>query len=819
MKYITGLVCLLLLPLLVLSQQIERKQLSASFTDADIVLDGILDESAWAIAPEAKGFTENAPKPFDAPLQPSTVKVLYDDLGIYIGAMLYDTAPDSILKELSPRDDIRNTDFFGVVIDPYLDGINGLGFLVTAAGVQIDQKYTIDGEDATWDAVWWSRVNIHDSGWTVEMLLPYPALRFSDKAGDTWGLNFQRYIRRTRESSFWNTVDPNIQGLVNQSGRLSGLKNIKAPIRLSLFPYVSSYLDLINRPNSQTLTNSYNAGLDLKYGINDAFTLDMTLIPDFGQVIFDDQVLNLGPFEVQFNENRQFFTEGTELFTKGEVFYSRRIGDRPLHYGRVESQLQPGERILANPRESQLINATKITGRNSNKLGIAFFNAVEAETYATLETATGEQREIQTNPLTNYNMFVLDQALKNNSYVTLYNTNVLRNGGDYDANITGTQFEFRDKDNAYYVSGNLTVSQLYAGALADTDLGYRYYLELGKKRGKLQYNFSYYVETDRYNPNDFGFLLANNERVSALTIRYNEFTPFGWINSIRNNLTLYYSRLQNPDNFTTTGLSFTNFITFTNFLTISLDAGTQPWGENDFFEPRAPGRFFHRPGSYYVGGFFSPDYRKAFIVDGRFYYTHYSRWNWANYFYRLAPRWRVNDRLSFRYSLEYNLGQNEVGYTTSTDSEIIFGQRKVRTWENFLEGTVIFNPLMNISLRARHYWSQAAYSAFFALQDDGSLGNAQYDGLNNDGTSERDINFNAWTIDLGYTWQFAPGSNMSIVWKNAIFQEGQQLPSTYGENWQVMWDNPQSYSLSIRLIYFLDYLTIQQSNLPRKVTG
>lgn len=819
MRHIIGTVWVLTFPLLLLSQQIERKELPAQFTDAELVLDGVLDEAAWQDAPSAVGFTENEPTPFGEPLQPTTVKVLYNDLGIYIGAELHDTAPDSILMELSPRDDIRNTDFFGVVMDPYLDGINGLGFIVTAAGVQVDQKFTIDGDDETWDAVWWSRVNHHDSGWTVEILLPYPALRFSDKSGDTWGINFQRYIRRTRESSFWNTVDPNIEGLVNQSGRLVGIKDIKAPLRLSLFPYVSSYLDLVNRPDNQTLTNSYNAGLDLKYGINDAFTLDMTLIPDFGQVIFDDQILNLGPFEVRFNENRQFFTEGTELFTKGNVFYSRRIGDRPLNYGSVEGQLRDGERILNNPRESQLINATKITGRNSNKLGIAFFNAVEAEMNASIEMASGEVREVQTNPLTNYNMIVLDQALQNNSYLTFYNTNVLRNGDAYDANVTGTQFEFRDKNNAYYVAGDLTLSQIYEGDLDNTDLGYRYKFEAGKKRGKFQYSFNYYVESDRYNPNDFGFLFANNERNTSIALRYNEFTPFWWFNSFRNTLRLYYSRLQNPNFFTTAGASYTNFMTFTNFLTISLDMGTQPWGEDDYFEPRTPGRYFSRPGSFYVGGFFSPDYRKAFIVDGRFYYTHYGQWDWRNYYYRLSPRWRVNDKISFRYTFEYNLGQNEVGYTTRTADEIVFGSREVRTMENFLQGTVIFNPLMNITLRARHYWSKAAYQEFFALQEDGSLTAATYDGSLNDGTTERDINFNAWTIDLGYTWQFAPGSNMSIVWKNAIFQEGQFLPDTYGQNWRVMWDNPQTYSLSIRLIYFLDYLTLQKSNLPRNVTG
>jgi hypothetical protein len=112
--------------------------------------------------------------------------------------------------------------------------------------------------------------------------------------------------------------------------------------------------------------------MDIKYGISQSFTLDMTLVPDFGQIRSDNQVLNLSPFEVRFNENRQFFTEGTELFNKGNLFYSRRIGSNPAFIANVSSQLLPGETIRENPSESKLLNATKISGRSDNGLGIGF---------------------------------------------------------------------------------------------------------------------------------------------------------------------------------------------------------------------------------------------------------------------------------------------------------------------------------------------------------------------------------------------------------------------------------------------------------------
>lgn len=795
------------------------KSMPIHFSNHHITLDGVLAEAVWDSATAAKEFVESSPYPYGAPLQPTRVKVVQSNIGIYIGAYLADTAPDSIQKELSPRDELRNTDYFALIIDPYLDGINGLGFEVSAAGVQVDKKYTINGEDDTWDAVWWSRAQIHDSGWTVEMLLPYTALRFSNDAANTWGINFARYIRRTRELSWWNPIDPNLEGLVNQTGRIQGLQKVPTPLRLSLYPYVSSYVDLYKQPDKTTITNSYNAGLDLKYGINEAFTLDMTLIPDFGQVIFDDQILNLGPFEVQFNENRQFFTEGTELFTKGNVFYSRRIGDHPLYYNSVTDALQPGERIVNNPNQSQLINATKISGRNSNKLGIGFFNAIEAETNATVQNENGEQRQVMTNPLTNYNMIVVDQALQNNSYLTFYNTNVMRRGKALDANVSGSQFEFRDKNNAYYVAGDVTLSQRYPDGLENASLGYRYKLRVGKQRGRWQYYYNYYVESNRYDINDFGFLASNNSRTSSINVSYNNYSPFWIFNSIRNTLSVRYSRLHTPDRFVGTSITYNNFTTFTNFLTVGIGAGMTPLGQADYFEPRAAGYHFDRPSQYYIGGFFSPDYRKAFIVDGEIYYTHNMDYGWRNYYYRLSPRWRVNDKLRFRYTIEYNNDLNEVGYTTTAGEKIIFGQRNRNTWTQLLEGAVMFNPLMNISLRARHYWSKAAYSRFFQLNKDGSLSGTTYSADHAGGGTDHDVNFNAWTIDLGFQWQFAPGSHINLVWKNSIFQQGQQLPADYFDNWHVLWNTPQRYSLSLRLIYFLDYMTLQHRHLPRNVTG
>ncbi len=175
--------------------------------------------------------------------------------------------------------------------------------------------------------------------------------------------------------------------------------------------------------------------MDVKYGISESFTLDATLIPDFKQVISDNVVNNITPFEVQFRENRPFFTEGTELFNKSGIFYSRRVGSVPGRYDEINQEVDGGSlndySILKNPSVTRLYNALKFSGRTRNNLGIGIFNAVTQPEHARLRNInTNLDTSINIEPLTNYNVIVLDQALRNRSYISLTNTNVLRNGNE-----------------------------------------------------------------------------------------------------------------------------------------------------------------------------------------------------------------------------------------------------------------------------------------------------------------------------------------------------------------------------------------------------
>ena len=300
--------------------QTIKRNLNASLAEGQIVIDGKLNEPIWQKAEKATGFTQYAPQPDSPSFQKTEVSILYDNSAIYIGAKMYDKHPDSILKQLSSRDDFsNNNDYFGIEFDTYLDNQNGTIFIVTAAGVQADGIMKFDGIDFSWNSAWYSKVAITDEGWTVEIKIPYSALRFPKNHTQEWGINFIRYIRRNRETSYWSKVDPKASNSLGQAGILKDIHDIVSPVRLALLPYVSAYGENYAGQNAHT----FNGGMDIKYGLSESFTLDMTLIPDFGQTLYDSKVLNLSPIEVRYDEKRYFFTEGLSLFNKDDfyIFY------------------------------------------------------------------------------------------------------------------------------------------------------------------------------------------------------------------------------------------------------------------------------------------------------------------------------------------------------------------------------------------------------------------------------------------------------------------------------------------------------------------
>ena len=787
--------------------QALKKSVEANRINTAPKIDGILESEVWESSSKAVNWTQVEPKNGtpERDHQKSEVYFNYDDRALYIGARLYDSAPDSILKEFSLRDQTnKNCDIFGVKISPYNDAQNNFVFYVSAAGVQSDALSSGQKMEFNWDAVWKSEINIDDEGWSVEFEIPYSAIRIPKTEVQEWGVNMFREIRRTREVYSWNPINLANSNESAQAGILTGIKDIKTPLRLSFMPYLSSYADFYKSESS----NNLNGGLDVKYGINESFTLDMTLVPDFGQTVFDDQILNVSPFEIQFNENRSFFTEGTELFNKADLFYSRRIGDRPS----LEPALANNEIITENPANVQLLNASKISGRTSKGLGIGFFNAITEKTYATIEDSiSGQKRKELIEPLSNYNVLVLDQVLKNNSYITFTNTNVSRKGDARDANVEKLQVQIGTKDNSYTFYGDLAFSHVKEDF--STTNGFASFLLFEKSSGNFQFSAAQNVESETFDINDMGFLYNNNEIKHQAELAYYIFTPRGKLRRADFEIGLSRSLLYEPSLYNSTDLSADVGVHLTNFFSTGISFDQSLGSTYNYFEARTNDldHVFVSGPSTNIYWWNSTDYRNKFAGDLGFGFNALPEFESKAFQIRWSPRFRVNDHVFMTYVISHKTEKNNVGRAFDADSNIndaedniLFSKRDRKTITNVYMLSYVVNAKLSFDLKLRHYWSTIKHKSFYGLND-GALTANNFPLKDENNKALYDINYNTWNIDLNCVWRFAPGSELNLQWKNSLYNLTDNANLGAQQNLNELFKESQGNSLSLKLIYFLDY--------------
>lgn len=780
-----------------------KKTLAAVRTTQAPKIDGILTDEVWEAATVATDFIQNRPFPgkHESPGKRTEVKILYDDNAVYVAARMYDN-PDSVAHELVSRDDIGNADYLGIVFDTFSDGMNGNGFYVTAAGVQFDAKYSqTGGEDSAWNAVWEGSVSRDDKGWTAEFKIPYSALRFSGKDIQQWGLNIVRMRQNANVQLMWNFVDPKVSGFINQSGIWQGLKGIKPRLRLSFSPFISTYINHYpyNTDGVKNTTSSFNGGMDVKYGINQSFTLDMTLIPDFGQVQADNRILNLTPFEVKFDERRQFFTEGTELFSKGDLFYSKRIGSIPAYFKDISGELKTGENIVKAPTEGKVLNATKVSGRTAGGLGIGVLNAITNSMQSVVENENGEKREIESQPLTNYNVLVLDQSLKNNSSVTLINTNVLREGADYDANVTAFLFNLNDKSNVYNLSGAAKMSYLSPMPAQNSQYGFNTELGIAKQSGGWTWNYNLKVADDKFDPSDMGFFTNNNFVNQHFNLSYQDYKPGTWYNKWQSWTNVNYIRRYTPSDYQSFNVNGGAYLQFKNFWSAEVDMDWQK-ESNDFYESRNANRVFKAGENYGVQLYINPNRTKAYNFGGNLGYRENKLFKGRAYDAYLFQNLRLNDQIALGLDLNYQPRYNFAGWVATQGTDIIFSRYDRQTVENSMDAKYSFSNKMGINFRVRHYWSDRRNKSFYLLNNDGSL--APYRG---EALKGKDTDYNVFNIDLIYQWQFSPGSELSIAYKNAAESSESNYRKKYASNFDAILSGPQNNSLSVKVLYYIDY--------------
>lgn len=382
------------------------------------VIDGRLDEEVWHRAAPAGDFIQYAPNPGAPATQRTEAWVAYDDQAVYVAVRMYDPHPDSIVGQLSRRDEIPYSDRVMIGFDSYHDRRTAYVFGVNPRGVKADNFIYNDGDDDIgWNAVWDAATRVDSVGWTAEFRIPLSQLRYSARdveAGKVWGFNVKREVARTREESFWAPILPNVSGLVSRFGELRGLSGLPSPRRMEVQPYSVARLTRApldqGNPFYRRNDPSTGVGADLKYGITSNFTLTATLNPDFGQVEADPSQVNLSAYETFFPEQRPFFVEGSDIFRFGigagdgdfgseALFYSRRIGRAPQGTSRI-----PGDALFQEtPQSSNILGAAKLTGKTPGGWSVGVLDAVTGRQEARyiLPGTPGEQTT-GVEPLTNY---------------------------------------------------------------------------------------------------------------------------------------------------------------------------------------------------------------------------------------------------------------------------------------------------------------------------------------------------------------------------------------------------------------------------------
>ncbi|NRD23480.1 carbohydrate binding family 9 domain-containing protein [Winogradskyella litoriviva] len=810
-------------------QSQEKKSLNIHRTENSPKIDGVLDDDVWKNAEIASDFTQFKPEMgvVSKDHQKTIVKMAYDDKAIYVSAYLKDK-PEDIQKQLTSRDNFGQSDFFGIILNPNNDAQNDTEFFVFSSGTQADATATpSNGEDFGWSAVWDSAVKIVDDGWIVEMEIPYRALRFSNDNIQTWGIQFHRRFRLDNSQYSWNPIDRTKGNSSLYHGELTGIKNIEPPTRLSLYPFVTG---ISNTYDGETDTD-LKIGLDVKYGVTENFTLDATLIPDFSQAAFDDLSLNLGPFEQTFGEQRQFFKEGVDLFSKGDLFFSRRVGGGPS--GSIN--LEDNEEIINYPEEIKVLNAVKFSGRTKKGLGIGFFNAITEKTDVTIKSTedvlnpdtqvietivTSRKETIE--PLSNYNILVVDQQFNGNSSVSVINTNVTRNGQFRDANVSGLLADISNKKNTYNILGEVKMSNVNKPEKDNLETGLSTFFMVRKIHGKFRYSFDHSLANTRYDINDLGLIYRNNYSNFGVDASYQIFEPTKKLNNFSINTWVNYRRLYKPDTFTGTNFGFNMNAQTKKLMWFGASINVEPGKQYDYFEPRdfENKRYFIYKNIGNIEGWFETNENKTLSLEFFAYAFHAfdSERDLAGYGFGIEPSVRFNDkfRLNYDFTLRNNNGSR--GYVNKIDNQIIFGERNIFSAENSISGNYTFNPMHSLALTFRNFWTTVNYdNKLFVLNDNGTL--STEDGYTVADVDNPNVNFNTWNLDLSYTWQIAPGSFVTGLYRNQLFNRDNNAEDDYFESINTLFKEPIQHTFSLRLQYFLDYNNLKSVFSKNKSTS
>lgn len=315
-----------------------------------LLMDGLVDEAFWLAIPPNGNFRMQEPKEGGAPTERTEIRIAFDDQNIYIGVICHDSEASGIKAFQKKRDaSLETDDHFRWILDTFMDKRRAYFFEINPLGLRGDGLIS-SGQGQTlnkdWDGIWKAWTHKGDFGWSAEIKIPFKSINFDPK-GDSWGINFQRTIRRKNEILLWTGHRRN-QGLLRpqNAGILRGLHNPSQGIGLEFVPYGIAQT---NKEYEETGTGesirdkSADLGFDVNYNITPNLRASFTYNTDFAQTEVDDRQINLTRFPLRFPEKRDFFLEGSSILQFApqsgvDPYFSRRIGlvngaPIPIKYG------------------------------------------------------------------------------------------------------------------------------------------------------------------------------------------------------------------------------------------------------------------------------------------------------------------------------------------------------------------------------------------------------------------------------------------------------------------------------------------------------
>ena len=418
--------------------QNQKKELFVKYTDKEITIDGVLDESDWLKASPTSNFYEAFPNHGEISPNQAIIKVLNDDNYLYVGIKVMVKSKDLKANTLRRDFQAQNSDNITMIFDTFNDGNNAFVIGSNHLGIQRDMLlfnggYRLRDWDMTWDIKWFSESKIYDNFYVTEWKIPLSAFKFRE--GETkWGVN--SYMRNTQNNSWvtWNLAPEN---LLFFNLAFTGIMYFEKPLskskpKKSYIPYINtiSYNDFEIKKGG----NDFEFGADAKFVIDNSLTLDLTLNPDFSQVEIDRQVTNLTRFEISLPEKRQFFIENSDLFSQlgngreARPFFSRRIGiAKNLEGNNIQNKINAGLRL---------------SGNLNNKLRIGILN---------MHTSADIQNEISAY---NNSIFILQQKIFSRSNLNAFiisrdatgNYDFLNNNEKFNR-VVGFDYNLRDANS------------------------------------------------------------------------------------------------------------------------------------------------------------------------------------------------------------------------------------------------------------------------------------------------------------------------------------------------------------------------------------